>query len=142
MAGSRKYTNSINSKMSALAFGLIGYGAWGKHHARAIRETAGAELRAICVQSEGSRAAAAETGANVYADYRDMLAQGDLDVIDIVLPNHLHEEVACAALELVQAGLVVRRFGALEPGGAARVRACQQQRHGGASAPATWGEAD
>src|SRR5262245_20914750 len=85
--------------MGVLSFGLIGYGAWGKHHARAIQETAGAELRAVCAQSEASREAARETGARVYDDYREVLDQAGLDVIDIVLPNYLHEEVACAALE-------------------------------------------
>jgi myo-inositol 2-dehydrogenase/D-chiro-inositol 1-dehydrogenase len=85
--------------MSVVSFGLIGYGAWGRHHARAIRGTGGAELRAVCAWSEASRsAAAAETGAAVYRSYADVLSRPDLDVIDIVIPNYLHEEVATAAL--------------------------------------------
>lgn len=86
--------------MSRLGFGLLGYGAWGKHHARAIQETDGAELRAICAASEASRQAAAiDTGVEVYAEYRELLARPDIDIVDIVVPNYLHEEFACAALE-------------------------------------------
>lgn len=86
--------------MSGLSFGLIGYGAWGRCHARAIRETAGAELRAVCAATEESReAAASETGAEVYSHYTELLARGDLDIIDIVVPNYLHEQIAVAALE-------------------------------------------
>jgi myo-inositol 2-dehydrogenase/D-chiro-inositol 1-dehydrogenase len=85
--------------MSRVAIGLIGYGAWGKHHARAIRETPGCELVAVCARTDESRRlAAAETGAAVDSDYRGLLARPDLDAVDIVAPNYLHEEVACAAL--------------------------------------------
>ena len=86
--------------MSELGFGLIGYGAWGKHHARAIQETKGAQLRGISAASDASRhAASQDTGLPTYADYRELLARTDIDVVDIVVPNYLHEEVACAALE-------------------------------------------
>jgi myo-inositol 2-dehydrogenase/D-chiro-inositol 1-dehydrogenase len=94
----QKYT-ILHSRMSVISFGLIGYGAWGKCHARAIRETAGAELRAVCASSEISRAAAAaETGAATFGHYTDLLARADIDVVDIVVPNFLHEEIAVAAL--------------------------------------------
>ncbi|MGH9325995.1 MAG: Gfo/Idh/MocA family protein [Terriglobia bacterium] len=86
--------------MSTLNFGLVGYGAWGTCHARAIRETPGCELRAVCVSSPEARTrAASETGATVYADFREMAAQPGIDIVDIVVPNYLHEAVACAALE-------------------------------------------
>jgi len=85
--------------MAAIRFGLIGYGAWGKHHAEAIRQSRGCELRAVCARTAQSRAAAAaETGAAVYGDFRDLLGRDDLDVVDIVAPNFLHEQIAMAAL--------------------------------------------
>ena len=40
--------------------GLIGYGAWGQHHARAITATPDARLTAICAQSEKSVSQAKE----------------------------------------------------------------------------------
>ena len=86
--------------MSAIRFGLIGYGAWGGQHARAIAQTPEAELAAICVRSdEGRKQAAAEhPAARLYADYREMLARETFDVADVVLPSDLHFEVASAVL--------------------------------------------
>jgi myo-inositol 2-dehydrogenase/D-chiro-inositol 1-dehydrogenase len=78
--------------------GLIGYGAWGSHHAAAIAETPGLELAAVCAASAASREKArAEFGVPVTADYRELLASG-LEAVDIVLPTHLHKEAAVAAL--------------------------------------------
>ncbi|HVJ86282.1 MAG TPA: Gfo/Idh/MocA family oxidoreductase [Caulifigura sp.] len=86
---------------SPLRFGLIGYGAWGKHHADSIAKTPGAKLVAIAARSENSAKLARETYPEVaaYTDYRDLLKRDDIDAIDIVLPSHLHFEVASAALE-------------------------------------------
>ncbi|HEY5312558.1 MAG TPA: Gfo/Idh/MocA family oxidoreductase [Pirellulales bacterium] len=85
---------------SPVRFGLIGFGAWGRCHAEAIAKTPGAELAAICARSPESSAAARQLypAAQVFADYRQLLEQPDLDVIDVVLPSHLHREVGCAAL--------------------------------------------
>lgn len=81
-------------------YGLIGFGAWGAHHARAIAETAGAELVAIAASSATTCAAARDQfpQATVYEDYRELVARDDLDVIDVVVPSHLHHAVAAAAL--------------------------------------------
>jgi myo-inositol 2-dehydrogenase/D-chiro-inositol 1-dehydrogenase len=87
--------------MSALRFGLVGYGAWGSHHARAIRSVPGLELVAIAANSEAScgRANSEHPGARVYADHREMLARETLDVVDVVLPSHLHFAVSRDVLE-------------------------------------------
>jgi myo-inositol 2-dehydrogenase/D-chiro-inositol 1-dehydrogenase len=87
--------------MHPVRFGLIGYGAWGGHHARAIAATPGAELVAVAARSDQTRATALadHPSARVYADYRDLLAREQLDVIDVVLPSHLHFEVARAVLQ-------------------------------------------
>ena len=84
----------------AVRFGLVGFGAWGSHHARAINETDGAELVAIAARSEQSQtdARAAHPGIDVVSDYRLLLHRDDIDVIDIAVPTHVHHEVACAAL--------------------------------------------
>jgi myo-inositol 2-dehydrogenase/D-chiro-inositol 1-dehydrogenase len=82
-------------------FGLIGFGAWGSHHARAIAKTAGAELFAIAARSGASRSAAqAEFSKSaVESDYHELVRRDDVDVVDIVLPSHLHHEAASAALK-------------------------------------------
>jgi myo-inositol 2-dehydrogenase/D-chiro-inositol 1-dehydrogenase len=82
-------------------FGLIGCGAWGSHHARAIAKTPGAWLAAIAEPSESARAAAQaeHSRAAFYPDYREMLRREKLEAVDIVVPPHLHYEAAKAALE-------------------------------------------
>ncbi|MBA3313640.1 MAG: Gfo/Idh/MocA family oxidoreductase [Planctomycetota bacterium] len=86
--------------MQPVRFGLIGFGAWGRHHAEAIVKTSDARLVAITARSEGTANAARDAfpQAATYTDYRRLLDRDDIDVIDIVLPSHLHHEVAAAAL--------------------------------------------
>ncbi len=86
--------------MATVRFGLIGYGAWGSHHARAITSVADAQLVAICSRGQQSRdrAKTDHPAAAVCADYRELLARDDLDAVDVVLPSHLHFEVAHAVL--------------------------------------------
>jgi myo-inositol 2-dehydrogenase/D-chiro-inositol 1-dehydrogenase len=81
-------------------FGLIGFGAWGKQHAQAIGGLPGLALTAIACSSEDSAqaAAAAYPHARVTRDWRELLADGNVDTIDVVTPNHLHAEIAVAAL--------------------------------------------
>jgi myo-inositol 2-dehydrogenase/D-chiro-inositol 1-dehydrogenase len=83
-----------------LGFGLIGFGAWGRFHADAIAKTSGASLRAIAARSDASRSAARDAfpSAAAYADYRELLARPDIDVVDIVVPSYLHHQIASAAL--------------------------------------------
>ena len=87
--------------MAPLRFGLIGYGAWGRHHARAIQQTAGAALTAIAAWSPTTCAAAQadHPAASVHDDYRALLARDNVEVVDVVLPSHLHFEAGQAVLE-------------------------------------------
>jgi myo-inositol 2-dehydrogenase/D-chiro-inositol 1-dehydrogenase len=87
--------------MQSVRFGLIGYGAWGSHHAKAIVEHPQAQLVAISGKSPATleRAKAEHPKATVYRDYHNMLAKEDLDVVVIVLPTDLHYEASKAVLE-------------------------------------------
>lgn len=89
------------SNASDVRFGLIGYGAWGSHHARAISEVPGARLTAICARSEASRsqAAADHPEARLYSDYRELLAKEELEAVDVVLPSDQHFDASRAVLE-------------------------------------------
>jgi hypothetical protein len=71
--------------------GVIGYGLFGAHHARAFAAAPGAELVAIAVPSEASRAAAiaAHAGAAVHTDYHQLLERADIDAVSFVVPNGL-----------------------------------------------------
>ncbi len=81
-------------------FGLIGCGAWGSQHARVLAQTKGAEFAAVAEANDENRAKAqaAHPSVTVYSDYREMLAKEHLEAVDIVVPPHLHYEVAAAAL--------------------------------------------
>ena len=82
-------------------FGLVGFGAWGRHHANAITVTEGAELVAISARSEESVDAAKQEypAAEVYNDFDEMMRRDDLDVVDVVVPSYLHHQVAMSVLE-------------------------------------------
>jgi myo-inositol 2-dehydrogenase/D-chiro-inositol 1-dehydrogenase len=82
-------------------FGLIGYGAWGRHHAAAIAKAPDVSLAALACASEATAAAARidHPGVPVHLDYRALLEDSAIDAVAVVVPNHLHAEIGCAALE-------------------------------------------
>jgi predicted dehydrogenase len=84
--------------VSATRVGVIGAGSLGFHHARILREVAGAEMVGI-FDADPARAAAvsAELGVRAFAS-RDAL----LDAVDaavVAVPTTAHAEVALAALD-------------------------------------------
>ena len=87
--------------MSKVNFGLIGYGAWGSHHARVIADGATTQLAAVAERSDKNRAEAQSQHpqAAVVADYAEVLRRPDIEVVDVALPSHLHHEVGRAVLE-------------------------------------------
>ena len=86
--------------MNKVRFGLIGFGAWGRHHARAITECAESELVCIAARSPATQAEARthHPSAQIVSDYRALLTRPDIDVVDVVLPTDLHHEVGSAVL--------------------------------------------
>jgi myo-inositol 2-dehydrogenase/D-chiro-inositol 1-dehydrogenase len=87
--------------VNPVRFGLVGFGAWGKMHAQSIAMNPDAQLAAIVAPSESSRAEAraAYPASRVFADHRAMLAEMDLDFVDIVTPSHTHREACMDALD-------------------------------------------
>ncbi|MFQ5617030.1 MAG: Gfo/Idh/MocA family protein [Anaerolineales bacterium] len=95
--------------MKRLGIAMIGYGGIGRVHVMAYRaipfhyglpadsiRIAGVATR----RPETAQKAAAEIGCEVWtADYRQLLARDDVDLIDCCVPNHLHEEIILAAAE-------------------------------------------
>jgi len=83
-----------------IRFGLVGFGAWGQHHAAAIEKIDGAKLVAIASKSESTLARAREQhpAASYHLDFRELVTRADVDVVTIVVPSHLHHAIASASL--------------------------------------------
>lgn len=87
-----------------LKIGIIGCGgiANGKHMP-ALKTVRDAEMVAFCdLIEERAEKAAVEFGAaeaSVYTDYKEMLANEELDVIHVCTPNSSHSPITIAALE-------------------------------------------
>lgn len=81
-------------------FGLVGFGAWGKLHAQSIAQTEGAKLCVIVALTKETRQEARKLYPDVavLSDYREILEEPDLDIIDVVTPSHTHVEIATAAI--------------------------------------------
>ena len=85
-----------------MRIGLIGYGAWGRHHARAIRSVPDATLAAIATRSPENAAAARadHPDAAIYCRLpRDARSASSSTLCDVVLPSDLHYAVARAVLD-------------------------------------------
>jgi len=84
-----------------MRFALIGYGAWGRYHARAIANLEGVELAAIACHGEKTAQDARRDypNARVCTEWREAVNDAAVDVVDIVAPNYLHAQIGCAALE-------------------------------------------
>jgi predicted dehydrogenase len=92
---------------AALRFGLIGAGYMGRAHAIALKGVAAAFGEDYAVDCavladhtlESAQQAARALGfARASGDWRELLADPSVDVIDICAPNHLHRQMALAAI--------------------------------------------
>jgi predicted dehydrogenase len=83
-----------------LKVGVIGYGYWGPNLARCLSEIGTAQVTAISDQRRDSlaRAAVRYPRARMLEDYRDLLADPEIDAVAIATPVHTHFELALAAL--------------------------------------------
>jgi predicted dehydrogenase len=94
--------------------GLLGVGFMGRIHSLALKGVRGATLAAVCSRDSaklrgdwsGTRGNFGPepgffdlTGVKTFSDYDAMLADPDIDLIDICTPTDLHPEAAIAALK-------------------------------------------
>ncbi len=84
-----------------LRVGLLGYGAIGNEHSAAILNTGDLTLAAIADPDPGRQQAAAADApdAQIFADSREMLDSGAIDVVIVSTPPNSHAEWAREALE-------------------------------------------
>ena len=81
--------------------GLVGPGFIAAQHIEAVRRLGDVEVVALAGSSVDSarRRAAEWCVERAYGDYRELIADPDVDVVHNTTPNHLHLEVSLAALE-------------------------------------------
>ncbi|MEE9132532.1 MAG: Gfo/Idh/MocA family oxidoreductase [Gemmatimonadota bacterium] len=84
--------------MKPVAFGVVGVGSLGFHHARLLQEIPGARLAGIYdVDGKRARTVAAELDTRAYSNLEQLL--DDAEAITIAVPTISHFEVAKAGLE-------------------------------------------
>jgi predicted dinucleotide-utilizing enzyme len=90
-----------------IGFGIVGAGRVARNHARAIAETPGARLAAIC-RADAARAdeAAAELGVPCEASLEALLERPDVDAVCFCSSSGLHAEQAVAAARAAKDVLV------------------------------------
>ena len=81
--------------------GVIGVGMIGKGHIATYAKVPGANVVAVADvhEAEAQKVAQANGIPQVFKDFRDLLACGEIDAVDVALHNNLHAPVTIAALE-------------------------------------------
>jgi predicted dehydrogenase len=98
----------------SVRIGIIGIGFMGMTHFEAAKQVRGGRVAAIATRSEKKRKGdwsdiqgnfgprgSAQTdlsGVNTYSDYRDLLADPEIDLVHVCLPTERHESVSIEAL--------------------------------------------
>lgn len=82
-----------------LRVGVIGTGAMGRNHVRVYSELANVELVAVAdVDEKGLEIIGKKYGIKTYTNYKDMLENERLDVVNIVVPTKLHYSISIDCL--------------------------------------------
>jgi predicted dehydrogenase len=114
----RRFLFSLAAASSALAFddqkrrrvGLIGCGWYGKSDLFRLIQVAPVEVVSLCDVDKRMLSDAADMVATrqvskkrprIYSDYRKMLAEKDLDIVEVATPDHWH---ALTMIEAVKSG--------------------------------------
>ena len=86
--------------MARLRVGIIGAGQLARLHVEAYEKNEDAVVYAVCDRREEVVIKRAlDWGATrAYTDYRDLLADPEVDAVEILTPHHLHHEMALEAI--------------------------------------------
>ena len=90
------------SETRKVRIGLIGAGDIAGAHVGGYRRNPGTvEFAAIAdpVRANAEKRRGDDEGVRIYDDYREMIAAGGLDAVDICLPHHLHADAVIAAAD-------------------------------------------
>ncbi len=88
------------SQAKTIRWGIIGLGWFGEVHAETLADMPGVELAAVCTRRPERLAQVADRFhvQKRYTDYRDMLADPDIDVVGITTHIADHRDIAIDAL--------------------------------------------
>ncbi|MBO1740137.1 Gfo/Idh/MocA family protein [Leifsonia sp. TF02-11] len=91
----------MTTESKTLRAGVVGLGWAGQQHMDAYATLPGVELVAIAGMEDGPRAELGEKYGvdRRYTDWRDLVADGDLDVVSVAVPTFLHAPITVGALE-------------------------------------------
>ncbi|ANY75042.1 Gfo/Idh/MocA family protein [Paenibacillus ihbetae] len=86
--------------MESINVGVIGTGSISAMHLQSYQKHANANLLAVCDLNEDRARLAAEKygAAKVFTDYRELLADPEIDAVSICTWNNTHAEISIAAL--------------------------------------------
>lgn len=79
-------------------YGIIGCGSISRFHLDGLRKAGARVVRTADMDPARARAAADPFGARCSTDYRDVLADPEVTVVDVLSPGRLHEEICLAAI--------------------------------------------
>jgi UDP-N-acetylglucosamine 3-dehydrogenase len=96
-----KPLNRKVNEMEKIKVGVIGCGSIARRrHLVEFDANPHASIVAVCDKIESrAKESAEQYNAQAFTDYKDLLANADVDVISVCLPNYLHAEVSIAALK-------------------------------------------
>ncbi len=83
-----------------LRVGIVGAGLIAPIHAAGFQEVPElAQVTAVCdTNRENAENLATMFDARIYADYRELIADPQVDLVDVLLPHHLHYDTALAII--------------------------------------------
>jgi predicted dehydrogenase len=86
---------------------VIGLGVYGEIHARTYATAADVTLVGVCdTRVERSQSLAGQLGCKAFTDHTTLLRDPAVEAVSIALPDHLHHDVALAALKAGKHALV------------------------------------
>ncbi len=84
--------------MDQIGIGVIAAGQMGQRHANVYRQLPEVQLRAVAdLNLQAAHAAANPAGADVYADWQELLERDDIQAVSICLPDWDHRDAVIAA---------------------------------------------
>ncbi len=87
--------------MQKVRYGIIGMGFFGEKHAEVLSDLPGVELTAVCTRRPDRLKEIAERFKvpKAYPDYRQLLADPEIDAVSIVTHLNAHRQIAIEALK-------------------------------------------